>query len=276
MRFDVNLSTLFVDLPLLKRPFAAAAAGFDTIEMWWPFPDSVPQPSQVDRLIDSIQEAGLRVVLLNQTDGDIPGGQHGLLALPEERSQFRDHLDVVIDMATRLACPLINALYGNIDLARDRSVFDDTALENLVLGAERARGIGATLVLEALNPLEFPAYGLHRTDQSLALADRVREVSGEEVKLLFDIYHVQRSEGDIIARISTHAARVGHVQIADPPGRHRPGTGELAFQRVLPVLDAVGYAGYVGLEYWPSRDPEDTFAWLPRECRSSLPTIGRP
>jgi hydroxypyruvate isomerase len=269
VRFDANLSTLFGDRPLLERPAAAAAVGFDAVEMWWPFVEAIPAAAEVDRLVECFGEAGVRLVLMSLTDGDIAAGQHGLIALPDERARFQDHLDVAIAIAARLGCPLLNALYGNLLEGVGRGLHDDTAIENLALAARRADEIGAIVVLETLNPVDFPRFGLHRTAESVALADRVRAESGEEVKILFDMYHVQRSEGDLLARIAAHVGRFGHVQIADAPMRLRPGTGEIAFERVLPALEVAGYAGYVGLEYWSSLDPDDTFAWLPLEARRS-------
>jgi hydroxypyruvate isomerase len=269
VRFDANLSTLFGHLPILKRAAAAAALGFDAVEMWWPFADVVPAPADVDRLVESLGEARVTLVVLGLAEGDDAAGQHGLVALPGESARFQDHLAVAISIARRLGCHALNALYGNLPEGIGSRLLDDTAVENLALAARQADGIGATIVLEALNPVDFPRYGLHRTAESLALADRVLAESGEVVKILFDIYHVQRSEGDLMARIAAHAGRFGHVQIADPPGRLRPGTGEIAFERVLPALEMAGYAGYVGLEYWASPDPVDTFSWLPVEARRS-------
>jgi hydroxypyruvate isomerase len=275
VRFDANLSILYGDRPLLDRPAAAAAAGFDAVEMWWPFADLVPAAADVDRLVESFGKAGVALVSMNLASGSVDAGQHGLLALPDERTRFRDHLDAAIAIAGRLGGRVLNALYGNPPEGIARGLLDDTAVENLAIAAQRAVGIGATIVLEALNPVDFPRYGLHRTGESLALADRVRAETGEDVAILFDIYNVQRSEGDLLARIAAHAGRFGHVQIADVPGRLRPGTGEVAFERVLPALEAAGYAGYVGLEYRPSPDPADTFAWLPVERRRSRGTIRR-
>jgi hydroxypyruvate isomerase len=269
VRFDANLSILFGDRPLLERPRLAASLGFDAVEIWWPFAEVVPAAADVDRFVESIGESGVQLVVLGLAEGDIPAGQHGLISLPDERTRFRDHLAVAGSIAGRLGCYALNALYGNTPEGMAREILDDTAVENLAFAVRQADLVGATVLLEALNPVDFPRYGLHRTAESLALADRVLAESGEEVKILFDIYHVQRSEGDLITRISAHAGRFGHVQVADPPGRRRPGTGEVAFQRVLPALAAAGYAGFVGLEYWPSSDPADTFAWLPIDARSS-------
>jgi hydroxypyruvate isomerase len=269
VRFDANLSILFDDRPLLEQPAAAATAGFDAVEMWWPFADLVPASADVDRLVDAFGEAGVALVSMNLASGSVAAGQHGLVALPDERTRFQDNLDAAIAIAGRLGGHVLNALYGNPPEGISRGVLDDTAVENLAFAARRAVRIGATVVLEALNPVDFPLYGLHRTGEALALADRVDAETGQEVAILFDVYNVQRSEGDLLARIAAHAGRFGHVQIADVPGRLRPGTGEVAFERVLPALEAAGYAEFVGLEYRPSPDPTDTFAWLPVERRRS-------
>lgn len=275
MRFDANLSILFGDRPLLERPAAAAAAGFDAVEMWWPFEDLVPSAGDVDRLGDSFGEAGVDLISMNLALGRTDAGQHGLIALPGERARFRDHLDAAIAILERLDGRVLNAHYGDRPAGVARSILDDTAVENLGIAAGRAAPIGATVVLEALNPVDFPRHGLHRTAESLALSDRVHAETGETVAILFDVYQVQRSEGDLLAQIAAHADRFGHVQIADFPGRLRPGTGEIAFERVLPALEASGYAGFVGLEYRPSPDPVDTFAWLPIARRRSRGTLHR-
>ena len=271
MRFDPNLSILFPDLPLLERPAAAAALGFDMAELWWPFDGPVPAGRDVDDLAEAFGAAGVGLVLLNLWLGDPSAGQHGLVALPGERARFRDNVEAAVAIAGRLGGTVINSHYGNLTADLARSALDETAVENLAFAAERAASVGATLVIEPLNPVDFPRYGLRRTQDALDLADRVLAQAGATVRILFDVYHVQRTEGDLIARIEAHAGRFGHVQIADVPGRFRPGTGEIAFERVLPALERAGYDGFVGLEYRPSPDPAETFAWLPADRRRSRP-----
>ncbi|MDA8202806.1 MAG: TIM barrel protein [Chloroflexi bacterium] len=274
MRFDANISILFPGLPVAEQLTAAAATGFDAIEMWWPFAVDVPSDREVDRLVGAVRDAGLALVCLNLALGDRAAGQHGLVAVPGARHRFRDHVDVAVGIAGRLGGRVLNALYANVPPDVPREQLDDIAVENLAFAAIRARSVGAIVALEALNPVDFPRYGLHRTAQSVALADRVQEEADAEVGILFDVYNVQRSEGDLIARIDAHAARFVHVQIADVPGRLRPGTGEVAFDRVLPALERAGYDGFVGLEYRPSPDPNDTFAWLPSAERRSGASAG--
>lgn len=271
MRFDPNLSILFPDRPLLERPAAAAALGFDMAELWWPFDGPVPAQREVDDLVEAFGAAGIGLVLLNLWLGDPSAGQHGLVALPHGRTRFRDNVDAAAAIAGRLGGTIINSHYGNVTGDLARSVLDETAVGNLAFAAERAAAVGATLVIEPLNPVDFPRYGLRRTRDALDLADRVLAETGATVKILFDVYHVQRSEGDLIARIEAHADCFGHVQVADVPGRFHPGTGEIAFERVFLALERAGYDGYVGLEYRPSPDPAETFAWLPTDRRRSRP-----
>jgi hydroxypyruvate isomerase len=274
VRFDASLSILFGDRPLLEQPAAAAALGFDSVETWWPFKDVVPAPADVDRLAEALGDAGVSLVSMNLAWGDRQRGQHGLVSLPDERLRFRDHLDAAAAVAGRLGVKVLNALYGNPPQEASRALVDDTAVDNLALAARRANEVGAVVVIEALNPVEFPRYGLHRLGESLAIADRVRAETGQEVSLMFDVYHVQLSEGDLLGKFAAVSGRIGHVQIADAPGRLRPGKGEIAFGRLLPAIEAAGYSGYVGLEYHPSSDPADTFSWLPVASRRSRRPAG--
>ncbi|MGD0123310.1 MAG: TIM barrel protein [Candidatus Limnocylindrales bacterium] len=260
MRFDVNLSILFTDLPLLRRPAAAAAAGFRAAELWWPFDDPVPSPSEVDRLIDAVGSAGLTLACLNFDGGDFSAGQRGLLADRAQYSRLADNIPVALSIAAALGCRVLNALYGNVERTAAR---DAAAVEALVAAGTAAAGIGASVVLEALNAAEFPEYGLHTPDAASSLAGRAREVAGCDVGILLDVYHVERSGSDGVAALVRHAPSIRHVQIADVPGRRRPGTGVVDFGRLFAALDRVAYDGFVGLEYLPSPDLGDTFAWLP-------------
>ena len=269
MRFDVNLSILFPELPLLARPRAAREAGFDAAELWWPFDRDSPSPAAIDALVDAVGSAGLAVVSINLSHGDRNAGEHGLLAVPGSESRFRDSVDAAVEVAARLGCAAFSALYGNMTDGIPRAVGRATAIDNLAYAARRAASVGTRVVIEALNPVDFPRYGLQRTLDALELLDAAEGQAGVQAALLFDVYHVQRAEGDLIARIEAHAHRFGHVQVADPPGRFRPGTGEVAFDRIFGALERSGYSGFVGLEYRPSADPEDTFSWLPVELRSS-------
>lgn len=247
MRFDVNCSILFTDLPLLERPAAAKAAGFDGVEFWWPFAQAVPADRDVDAFVDAVESAGVRLVGLNFAD-DIADGGRGLFSRPADAARLRDNLDVAVGIAGRLGCTALNALYGNRVDGLERQQ-DELALENLRLAARKAAGIGAVVLVEALNSYESPSYPLVSVK---AAVDVIEAVGEPNVRFLCDLYHLARMGEDLAAAIA-HPL-VGHVQIADDPGRGRPGTGQLPLRRVLD-----GYDGWVGLEY---KDPDLDFDWI--------------
>ncbi|MFI6497413.1 hydroxypyruvate isomerase family protein [Nonomuraea typhae] len=248
MKFDVNCSILFTDRPLLERPAAAKAAGFDGVEFWWPFAAAVPGDRAVDAFAAAVEDAGVQLVGLNFLD-DIPEGGRGLFSRPGDRVRLRDNLDVAAGIAGRLGCRALNALYGNRVPGLSERWQDEVALENLALAARKAAAVGAVVLVEALNSYESPSYPL----VSVKGAIDVIEGAGEpNVRFLCDLYHLARMGEDLTAALA-HPL-VGHVQIADSPGRGRPGTGELPLGRLLD-----GYDGWVGLEY---KDPGLDFSWI--------------
>lgn len=269
LQFDANLSILFGDRPLAVRPAAAAAAGFDAVESWWPFEAPVPPQRDVAAFIGAVRDAGLTLACLNFDGGDFAAGERGLLALPAAARRFRDNIPVAVEIARALGCRRLNALYGNRSPELDRGLQDGLALENLALAADAAAAIGAMVVVEALNPAEHPAYGLGRIDDAADLADRLAATSGRRIGVLLDVYHVARAGDDVVAAIERHGRRLGHVQIADVPGRGQPGSGTLPFDRIFEALEAVGYDGWVGLEYLPGAAEGSSFAWLPPDRRRS-------
>ncbi len=253
MRYDVNLSILFTELPLLQRPAAAKAAGFDAVELWWPFDRPAPASGELDALADALGDAGVRLVGLNFDAGDLAGGDRGLLSSRSTSDRFRENVEVTVGFAERTGCRTLNALYGNTSGDTD----PDLALENLSRAVAAARDIGATVVIEALNSYESPDYPI---TSSTAALEIVGQVPG--TALLADFYHLHRMGEDLIALIAGHADRFGHVQIADAPGRGRPGTGEIDYATVLARLAASPYAGPVGLEYKPAGPGAESFGWL--------------
>ncbi|WP_336204629.1 hydroxypyruvate isomerase family protein [Nonomuraea sp. LPB2021202275-12-8] len=251
MRFDVNLSILFTDLPLLERPAAAAKAGFDAIELWWPFGTPEPRGAELRALREAVQEAGVRLVGLNFDAGDMAAGERGLLARPDGAARFLANVDVAVALAGELGCGVLNALYGN-GPETDRQL----AVANLRTAADAAAGIGATVVVEALNSHENPKYPI---TSSSAAFDLIDEVDRENVAFLADLYHLHRMGEDVTALIDTHAGRFGHVQIADDPGRGQPGSGRMPYPEIFARLEAAGYRGHVGLEY--RHEGPGAFAW---------------
>ncbi|MFJ5222267.1 TIM barrel protein [Streptomyces sp. NPDC088400] len=267
-RFDVNLSILFTELPLLERPAAAAAAGFTAVELWWPWPDNpTPPQAELDALKKALDGAGTRLVGLNFYAGQLPGPDRGALSVPgEESERFRANVEVAADFAASVGCTALNALYGNRVEGVEAQAQDALALENLVTAARAADRVGATLLIEALNKPESPRYPLVSAESAIEVVDRVNAATGlGNTAFLLDLYHLSMNDGeDLNEVIDRYADRTGHVQIADNPGRGAPGTGSLPLEDLLGRLRETGYDGWVGLEYKPGDRPSaESFGWLP-------------
>ena len=268
VRFDVNLSILFTELPLLQRPEAAKRAGFEAVEFWWPWPAAVPSDTEVGRFAAAITDAGVQLVGLNFFAGDMPGGDRGLVSWPARSAEFTDNIDVAIGLGDQLGCRAFNALYGNRQDGCAPEQQDELGAENLAHAARAARRIGATILVEPVSGA--PRYPLLTASDALAVIDRAR--AGHDVdnlRLLLDVYHLAVNGDDVDAAIDRAAGRIGHVQIADAPGRHEPGTGQLDLEHYLDRIAATGYDGWVGLEYNPSAGSADSFSWLPLARRSA-------
>jgi hydroxypyruvate isomerase len=254
-RHALNCSIVLADLPLLDRPAAAAAAGFDAVEFWWPFATAAPADAEVDAFVDAVEDAGVQLVGLNFCAGDMPAGDRGLVSWPGREQEFRDSVAVAVGIGRRLGTGIFNALYGNrIEGATGQ---DDLAAENLAHAAKEAERIGATVVLEPLSGAE--RYPIRTAADAVAVLDRV---GAPDLGLLADLYHLAVNGEDLDAVIARYAGRIAHVQLADVPGRHEPGTGDLDFPHLLAALDAAGYRGRTALEYVPTRPG---FAWLEKE-----------
>ncbi|MFE9555224.1 TIM barrel protein [Streptomyces sp. NPDC006703] len=273
-RFDVNLSILFTELPLLERPAAAAAAGFTAVELWWPWIETpTPEQAELDALKKALDDAGTQLVGLNFYAGALPGPDRGALSVPgEESDRFRANIEVAADFAASVGCKALNALYGNRVEGADPQVQDSLALENLVLAARAADRVGAILLVETLNKPESPLYPLVSAPSAIEVIDKVNAATGlGNAKFLLDIYHLSmngETPEDIAEVIEAYADKTGHVQIADNPGRGAPGTGSLPLEELLDQLKKAGYAGWVGLEY-KAPDAAASFEWLPAEARAA-------
>ncbi len=270
-RATINLSILFSELPLLERPAAAAAAGFTAAELWWPFgTQTTPAEAELDALRKAFTDAGVRLTGLNFLD-DLSVGAKGTASVPAERERFRENIAVAAELAASLGAGALNAIYGNRVEGVDPAEQDALALENLVLAARAAHSIGAVLLIEALNRNDAPDYPLHTAAAAVEVVDKVNAATGlGNAKFLCDFYHLAVNGEDLNAVIDTYADRIGHVQIADNPGRNEPGTGELDLAALLERVTAAGYTGPVGLEYKPSTGVSaDSFEWLPRTLRAN-------
>ncbi|MEV6415637.1 TIM barrel protein [Kribbella sp. NPDC051718] len=262
-RFAVNCSILFTELPLLDRPAAARAAGFEGVEFWWPFDSALPGDAEVDAFERAILDAGVQLVGLNFAAGDLPGGDRGLVSWPQRSLEFRDNIAVTLGIGERLGCRAFNALYGNRVDGVPEAQQDELAIENLALAGTAAGSFGATVLVE---PVSGAArYPLLTATDAVEVIDRVERESGvTSVGLLADLYHLTVNGDDVSLAITKYGDRVAHVQIADAPGRNEPGTGEIQLERYLGELQETGYDGWIGLEYKPSGNTRDSFAWIHR------------
>ncbi|GAA2165277.1 hydroxypyruvate isomerase family protein [Pedococcus bigeumensis] len=267
LRYEVNCSILFTELPLLERPAAAKAAGFDAVEFWWPWPDQpVPGDREVDAFVGAISDAGVQLVGLNFFAGDLAGPDCGVLSIPDRVQQFRDNVDVTVGIGERLDVTAFNALFGNRVDGVSAQEQDELGRESVGFAAKAADRIGATVLVESVSgPKPYP---LRTAADAVAVVDDVRAAGAGNVGFLLDLYHLAANGDDLDAAVAAYADRTAHVQIADAPGRGEPGSGDLDLQRHLGALAASGYAGWVGLEYKPTTaTTPESFGWLPRERR---------
>ena len=261
LRFDVNISFLLKEVPFLERFERAASLGFGAVEFPWPGDENLPA------IEVRVRETGLKVVLMNIDAGDMASGERGFLNDSSREAWVHARAATAIEFANRIGCPQINALVGNSITEKSREEQLDQVRENLAWIADHAAIAGIGIVVESLNSFESPSYLLTNTRDTLTL---LSEVNRPNLKYQYDMYHMQRMEGNLIATLREHIGWIGHIQIADPPERHEPGTGEIHYPHVLSALDSLGYQGYVGLEYNPTRSSEESFAWLPADRQGEI------
>jgi hydroxypyruvate isomerase len=251
---------LYTEHSFLDRFRRAAQAGFTAVEYLFPY--------EFDRaeLKSRLQEFGLTQALFNLHPGDTSLGEWGTLSNPLKQQYFRWSMTEALELAAFLGCGRINAMIGKRTAGIERNAQLDCATENLAWAAPLAGEAGVTLLLEPLNATDFPGCVLSSTVEAMEL---VRRVNHPHVRLQYDIYHSQMTEGNLIRTMTSCMPYIGHIQLADVPGRHEPGTGEINYPFVLDALRDISYTGYVGLEYRPSGDSDASLEWLPREARRS-------
>ena len=257
---SAHLHTLWLEHPLLERPALAAAHGFSAVDLWWPFEGPDPDDAEVEALARAIEAAGLTVVSMNADGGDLPGGDRGFACDPDQQDRFRRAVTSGIDVAVRLGGPNLNVLYGNRPADGSVAEQDVLAHEQLTWATRTAAARGVQVVLEALNDTDTPRYPINTTAQALAVIEAVALEC--DLGFLFDQYHLAIMGDDLTAAFRRSREAVRHVQIADVPGRHEPGTGQVDIPGFLAMLAAEGYAGAVGLEYFPAGRTEDGLGWL--------------
>ena len=240
-----NLSLLFTDRPFLERFDAAARAGFRAVEFQFPY------EWPADAVASALERNGLQAVLHNLPAGNWAAGDRGIAALPGREAEFRAGVPLAMAYARALGVPRLNCLAGVPGPGVDHALAWETLVANVRYAARELAREGLTLLVEPINTRDIPGFFLHLTEQAVALIDAVGEPN---VKVQYDVYHAQRMEGELALTLQRHGPLIGHVQIADTPGRHEPGTGEINYRFLFNWLDRIGYAGHVGCEYRPA-DP---------------------
>jgi hydroxypyruvate isomerase len=259
-RLAANLTLMFPDLPFLDRLDAAAAAGFKGVE--WMF--SYDTPAEVVR--GKLDALGLRSVLINAPPGDWAGGDRGLAGLPGRVEEAKASVATAIDYARAIGCPRVHVMAGLRDVEFDRAVQIETMVMLLREASDLAAPHGITLMVEPLNrTVDMPLYLLEGSEEGMEIIDRVDRAN---VNLQYDVYHMQIVEGDLARTIERLLPRIGHMQIADNPGRNEPGTGEIAYRWLLPKIDAIGYDGWIGCEYRPVGDTVAGLGWAAEYLKS--------
>ena len=259
-KFAANLTMLFTELPFLARFQAAATAGFEAVEFLFPY--------AFDKAVvaETARSAGVKVILHNLPCGDWNAGDRGIACLPDRVEEFRAGVARAIDYATALACPRLNCLAGlgiqGINPAVQRSVLVD----NLRFAAVALGDADLQLVLEPVNDIDVPGFFVTTTRDALAIID---EVGAANLHLQYDIYHQQRMAGELAATLEAQIDRIGHIQLADNPGRHEPGTGEINYPYLFRRIDELGYTGWIGCEYKPATTTTAGLAWLAPHQRAT-------
>lgn len=257
-RFAANLTMLWPELDPYDRFRAAAEAGFHAVEMLF------PHELDAERLEQALREHALRMVLFDPAPGNWPAGERGLECLPGREEEFLETIRAAVALARRLGTERINALVGIPPAGVSVAEAEATAVANLRAAAPLVEQAGMKLLVENINSRDMPGY---LADTAAKAARLVEGADHPAIRLQLDQYHVGMMGEDPLAELRRYAPLIEHVQIADVPGRHQPGTGSQPVQAFLDELDRLGYSGYVGLEYRPQGSTDESLAWLPRERR---------
>ena len=252
-KFAANLSMLYNEVPFMERFKAAADSGFKGVEYLFPY------DYDKNALAEQLQEHGLTQVLYNLPAGNWGAGERGIACYKDRVSEFRDGVGKAIQYATALGCKQVNCLAGIRPKGADSDQLLATFVSNLKFAATELEKAGILLLIEAINIRDIPGFYLHYTDDALEV---LKEVGSDNLKLQYDIYHMQIMEGDITPTIETNLDAIAHMQLADNPGRHEPGTGEINYDFLFKTIDKRGYNGWIGCEYKPLTTTVEGLGWM--------------
>jgi hydroxypyruvate isomerase len=251
-KFAANLSMMFGEASFLDRFAAARAARFDAVEFLFPY---AFESEQIHKRLSRHQ---LQLVRFNLPAGDWTAGERGIACDPRRIGEFQDSVELALDYAGELDVPLLHCLAGKVPPNVPRERAHETYVANLRFAAAECAAHGLGLLIEPLNTFDLPGYFLTGSRQALAILD---ECGADNLFLQYDVYHMQRMEGELANTIRANLARIAHIQIADNPGRHEPGTGEINYPFLFGLLDEIGYHGWVGCDYKPSSETGASLAW---------------
>ncbi len=252
-KFAANLTMLYNELPFLDRFEAAAKDGFAGIEFQFPYDFDKKD------IAANMSRYGLAMVLHNLPAGDWSAGERGLAILPERIGDFRDGVARAIDYAGTLGCKQLNCLAGVAPKGGDPERLRETLLANLDYAAKALKDAGIKLLIEAVNTRDVPGFFVSNSKDAFAIIDAV---SSDNIFFQYDIYHMQRMEGELARTIEANLARIAHMQLADNPGRNEPGTGEINYPFLFKKIDAIGYSGWIGCEYKPATTTTEGLGWF--------------
>ena len=251
-KFAANLTMLFTEAPFLDRFALARRAGFEAVEFLFPY--AFPAAEIRKRLDDN----GLALVLHNLPAGNWDAGERGIACLPDRVGGFREGVAQAIEYAQALGVPQLNCLAGKTGAGLPDARMRGTLVENLRFAADALGRAGLKLLVEPINTYDIPGFYLSRSAQTIEILD---EVGSANAFLQYDIYHMQRMEGELAATLQRLLPRIAHIQLADNPGRNEPGTGEIHYPYLFQLLDRIGYRGWIGCEYKPATTTEAGLGW---------------
>lgn len=252
-KFAANLTMLFTERDFLERFEAASHAGFEAVEFLFPY--AYPA-EQIKSLLDKHH---LQLVLHNLPAGNWEAGDRGIACNPKRIDEFREGVARAIEYAKVLGVKQLNCLIGKVPEDASKLVIDQAVIENLRFAASELQKERIKLLIEPINTYDIPGFYLNGTEQAIAL---IEKVGSENIFVQYDIYHMQRMEGEISATLAKHLSKIKHVQLADNPGRNEPGTGELNYQFLFKHLTVIGYDGWIGCEYKPATKTEEGLGWI--------------
>jgi hydroxypyruvate isomerase len=252
-KFAANLSFLFREAPFIDRFQLAASCGFEAVEFLFPY------ILERRELAHAVANAGVEVVMFDFPPGDNARGEYGIACHPDRIREFRDGIPQAIDYAKALNCRQLNCLTGIAPSISDSAILRRTLIDNLRIAADLLAESNIDLLVEPINTTDIPGYFLHHSNQALDIID---EVDRKNVFLQYDMYHAHIMGEHLLQVLKMHGDRIAHIQIADFPGRHEPGTGIIEYPRLFQLLDEIGYTGWVGCEYRPQSQTKDGLVWI--------------